>query len=62
MLSAAEGFSIARVARAWYVGCASSELAAKPIARTILNTPLVLFRGVDGRPAALLDRWDERHG
>ncbi|HEX2385528.1 MAG TPA: aromatic ring-hydroxylating dioxygenase subunit alpha [Candidatus Binatia bacterium] len=54
-------FSIARVARAWYVACASGELGEKPLARTILNTPLVLFRGLDNKPAALLDRCAHRN-
>src|SRR4051795_11057186 len=56
-------FSIARVARAWYVACASRELelGAKPLARTILNTPLILFRRPDGKPAALLDRCAHRN-
>jgi phenylpropionate dioxygenase-like ring-hydroxylating dioxygenase large terminal subunit len=54
-------FSIARVARSWYVACASHELGEKPLARTILNTPLVLFRGLDNKPAALLDRCAHRN-
>jgi phenylpropionate dioxygenase-like ring-hydroxylating dioxygenase large terminal subunit len=42
---------------AWYVGCLSTELSAKkPLSRTILGTPVVLFRDASGRPAALLDR------
>jgi phenylpropionate dioxygenase-like ring-hydroxylating dioxygenase large terminal subunit len=41
----------------WYVACLSEELTPKrPLARTILQTPLVLFREADGRPAALFDR------
>ncbi len=51
----------ARVTRAWYVACASSELEDLPIARTLLGTPLVLFRGPDGKPAALLDRCAHRN-
>lgn len=54
-------FSIARVARAWYVACASRELGSKPLARIILNTPLVLFRGLDNKPTALLDRCAHRN-
>jgi phenylpropionate dioxygenase-like ring-hydroxylating dioxygenase large terminal subunit len=41
----------------WYVACLSSEL--KPgalLSRTILGTPLVVFRDAAGKPAALLDR------
>jgi phenylpropionate dioxygenase-like ring-hydroxylating dioxygenase large terminal subunit len=41
----------------WYVACLSSEL--KPgqlLSRTVLGTPLVVFRDAAGKPAALLDR------
>jgi phenylpropionate dioxygenase-like ring-hydroxylating dioxygenase large terminal subunit len=54
-------FSIARIRRAWYVACASRELGEQPIARTILGTSLVLFRGAGGKPAALLDRCAHRN-
>lgn len=54
-------FSIARVARAWYIACESRELGERPIARTILGTPLVLFRASGGKPAALLDRCAHRN-
>ncbi len=54
-------FSIARVTRAWYVACASGELGARPLARTVLGTPLVVFRGPEGKPAALLDRCAHRN-
>lgn len=41
----------------WYVACLSTELPrGKPVARTVLGTPLVLFRDPDGKPAALRDR------
>ncbi|MDP2270039.1 MAG: aromatic ring-hydroxylating dioxygenase subunit alpha [Archangium sp.] len=41
----------------WYVACLSSELKEKQvISRTILGTPLALFRGADGKPAVLFDR------
>lgn len=43
----------------WYVACASSELRDKPLSRTILDTPLVLFRGPS--PTALLDRCAHRN-
>ena len=52
---------IAYPRRYWYVACAATELAKRPIARTLLGTPLVLFRGEDGRPAALLDRCAHRN-
>lgn len=41
----------------WYVACLSSELpAGVALSRTIFGIPLVLFRGADGRVAALRDR------
>ena len=53
--------SVARVPAAWYVAATSGELkAAKPIARTVLGIPLVLFRDGDGRASALLDRCPHR--
>ncbi len=58
----AKGSSVARVARAWYVACASKELGRKrPLERTILGLPIVLFRGEDGAPGALLDRCPHRN-
>ncbi|MXW93666.1 MAG: aromatic ring-hydroxylating dioxygenase subunit alpha [Rhodospirillaceae bacterium] len=49
------------IPNAWYIAAWSDELpefeaGGKPLARTILNRPLVLFRGADGRAAALEDR------
>jgi len=41
----------------WYVAAWADELTAdKPVARTICNNPVVLFRTAEGKPAALLDR------
>lgn len=41
----------------WYVACLSSALEAnRPLACTVLGTPLVLFRDARGQPAALFDR------
>src|ERR1700730_9804852 len=40
----------------WYVAVAWSGLGAEPIAARILDQDLVLFRGSDGTPHALLDR------
>lgn len=41
----------------WYVACLSRELTARaPLGRTILGTPIALFRDERGRPAALFDR------
>ena len=54
------GFS-ACVRRAWYVACASSELREQVLARTLLGTPMVLFRGPEGKPGALLDRCAHRN-
>ncbi len=33
----------------WYTAATSAELGEKPLARTICNEPLVMFRGQDGR-------------
>ncbi len=40
----------------WYVAAWSQEVGAKPLARTLLNEPVVLFRAADGAPVALEDR------
>jgi vanillate O-demethylase monooxygenase subunit len=40
----------------WYVAAMSRELADKPLARTLLKHPIVLFRSGDGQAAALADR------
>jgi phenylpropionate dioxygenase-like ring-hydroxylating dioxygenase large terminal subunit len=53
--------SIARLARYWYVACRSDELAARPLARTVMGVPLVLFRDAERRAAALLDRCPHRN-
>ncbi|HEY8516536.1 MAG TPA: aromatic ring-hydroxylating dioxygenase subunit alpha [Candidatus Binatia bacterium] len=53
--------SVARLSRWWYVACRSKQLGTKPIARTVLGVPMVLFRTSDGRPAALLDRCPHRN-
>ncbi len=45
----------------WYVAASSAALRAGPFARTILGEPLVLFRGSDGAPAALVDRCAHRN-
>ena len=41
---------------AWYVAAWSDELAERPLARVILDRPVVLFRRTDGTPVALEDR------
>jgi phenylpropionate dioxygenase-like ring-hydroxylating dioxygenase large terminal subunit len=53
--------SVARLARYWYVACRSSELQTRPIARTLLGTPVVLFRDGSGHAAALVDRCPHRN-
>ena len=40
----------------WYAAALSEELAGKPLARTILGEPVVLFRTEDGVAIALEDR------
>ncbi|MFN0151206.1 MAG: Rieske 2Fe-2S domain-containing protein [bacterium] len=44
----------------WYVACLSRELGTRPLARTVLGVPLVVFRAEDGRAAALADRCAHR--
>ena len=46
---------------AWYVAAWDREVGRKPLARTILNEPIVLYRKADGAPAALEDRCCHRH-
>lgn len=46
---------------AWYAACWSRELKRKPLARTVLGTPLALFRDEAGAAAALLDRCPHRN-
>jgi len=53
--------SVARVLDGWYVACRSRELGEKPLAITVLGTPLALFRGEGGRPGAVLDRCPHRN-
>lgn len=54
--------TVVRTPAAWYVACASTDLKrGTPLARSILDTPLVIFRDVDGSPSALLDRCPHRN-
>lgn len=46
----------------WYVAATSDELVGRPLARTVCDEPLVLFRGSDGRAAVLTDRCPHRKG
>jgi vanillate O-demethylase monooxygenase subunit len=41
---------------AWYQAAWNSELGEKPLARTIMNEKVVVFRGPDGKAAVLEDR------
>lgn len=43
------------VFNAWYVAALPDEIGGAPFARTILGTPVVLFRQPDSTPSALLD-------
>lgn len=44
------------VKNAWHLACESAELRDRPLGLRLLDTPLVLFRNVEGEVAALLDR------
>ncbi|MGE3175819.1 MAG: Rieske 2Fe-2S domain-containing protein, partial [Planctomycetota bacterium] len=44
------------VRNAWYVACWAADLGAAPLARIIVDEPVVLYRGAGGRPVALEDR------
>jgi phenylpropionate dioxygenase-like ring-hydroxylating dioxygenase large terminal subunit len=46
---------------AWYVAAWDREVGRTPVARTILNQPVVLYRKGDGTPVALEDRCCHRH-
>jgi vanillate O-demethylase monooxygenase subunit len=43
------------IKNAWYVAAWADEVSATPVARRILNEPVVLFRDERGSAAALLD-------
>ncbi|HSN96656.1 MAG TPA: aromatic ring-hydroxylating dioxygenase subunit alpha, partial [Candidatus Nanopelagicales bacterium] len=53
--------SVVRLPGHWFIVATSSELGSKPIARTLLGLPLVVFRDGEGRPGALLDRCPHRN-
>lgn len=46
---------------AWYVAAWDYEITREPLARTLLNEPIVLWRAQDGAPVALHDRCCHRH-
>ena len=45
----------------WYAAAWDDEIGEAPLARRILDRPVVLFRGEDGKAAALADRCVHRH-
>ena len=55
------GHSVAFPRRWWYPVARSSELRGKPLAVTMMGTPLVVFRGPDGTPGVVLDRCPHRN-
>ncbi|RJF95119.1 aromatic ring-hydroxylating dioxygenase subunit alpha [Noviherbaspirillum saxi] len=44
------------IRNAWYIAAWANEVTGKPLARRILNEPIVLFRDKTGKAAALVDR------
>lgn len=44
----------------WWVAAHSREVTTKPMARWLLETPVVLYRTEDGTPAAIYDRCPHR--
>jgi phenylpropionate dioxygenase-like ring-hydroxylating dioxygenase large terminal subunit len=51
-----------RILDAWYIAAPSRILKeGEPLSRMVLGVPLVLFRGKDGQPGALLDRCPHRN-
>jgi phenylpropionate dioxygenase-like ring-hydroxylating dioxygenase large terminal subunit len=53
--------SVARLPGHWFIVATSEELGKKPITRTLMGVPLVLFRDGEGKPGALLDRCPHRN-
>ncbi len=45
---------------AWYAGAWGDELTGRPLARTLLEQPVVFYRDEAGKPAALADRCPHR--
>lgn len=48
------------VRNAWYVAALASEIGRTPLARRLLDVPVVLYRQLDGTPVALEDRCAHR--
>src|SRR6185369_15247542 len=57
----AGSYSVAFPRRWWYPVARSSELGRRPLAVTLMDSPLVMFRGANGAPAVLLDRCEHRN-
>lgn len=57
----AGSYSVAFPRRWWYPVARSSELGRRPLAVTLMDSPLVVFRGAGGAPAVLLDRCNHRN-
>ena len=54
--------SVVRLPNHWFIACTSRELRPRRVLpRTVLGTPLVLFRDGDGRAGTLLDRCPHRN-
>ena len=49
------------IQNAWYVAGWDRDFTTTPLARTLLNQPVVLYRTQDGKPVALEDRCCHRH-
>jgi len=45
----------------WYIVCQSNQLRNKPLARTLLGQPIVLFRSQTGQAIAFVDRCPHRN-
>src|SRR6185437_1710990 len=54
--AAEEGRGGMFIRNAWYIAAWADELSDKPLARRILNEPVVLFRDKSGKAAAIADR------
>lgn len=54
-------YSVAFPRRWWYPVARSSELGRRPQAVTLMDTPLVVFRGAGGAPVVLVDRCAHRN-
>ena len=54
-------WSVFQAKKYWYVACLSSELKKKPIQVQLWDTPIVLFRDLEGKVQALLDRCSHRN-